>query len=247
MGVIGSKIKELLPLRDKLLELSDEADTSAYRTKINNTVWSCFRELMPLRRKPAETDMVKDKFRLCVGSWLSWHIYSDIAGGLLIQPIRYADDFNRVIREHGDLIAPLVRGHVREDVAEMVELVKQWKPCEDFSVTEHISDTKCLIVEVYPALPAETVEVKEITAVELHLRTFNPTAFLVVSRGEDNKHLSLSYATVLCTLEDLGDYLLNLYEEAASIVRKVKEHNDPILEKLDEVAAPYRLARRMRE
>jgi len=152
-------------------------------------------------------------------------------------------DFFLIVREHGDALTQYVREDIREDFVKAVELVQQLRSPKLLRTTMPVPHVECTVLQ----FSVRSISFKKYVVKEIGYEDWYYEYLHITSTNDEIYRVRLDSTYALFILDDLSDYVLKLFENIHNEMESTKRHNEPILEKLDSVVAPYRLARKMHE
>jgi len=226
--VCDAIISELLPKFRDIQEIVPRIHTRSLQKDMEDIVFKCFMGFAPLRHRMTNEPVFTERTSwggyegYFVGKWIN-RIYLGNPQGRRSKYERGStitdhDEFLKLIRSHGYQIADcLLYTSPTRDVNVEVALFRayDWYSCDP-------------VPEMVNKVLVKTIAVS----------TDYPYRLEISPR----KELSLGNINCVLAIEDILDEVLELYREAEKEVRKVREHNERILEELKEVTAPYWLS-----
>jgi len=237
MGRIAAVLVELMPKLSELRSLAEQVGTTKLQHELEKDVMWCFEALKPLSHRFAVVKRIPpacsycSPTEVCVRTWVRlkkpWHKHGSI--------VDWPGEFFEVIREHGQDMVPHVRQPIKETFEEMVALARELMPYKSITVTRTVN-------KYVDAPHLDPPEPRRIFVKTIKLETPLPKRVMLIGscnggRFENTIHL-LSWGYV-CEHEDLIDDLLALYRSALARVSEVREHNERIMERMRELAAPW--------
>jgi hypothetical protein len=236
MGLIVEGIRRIKPQMDFIVRSIPKVDVRSLQDKMEMTVYDCFRALMPLSSEYKVVCETSDGSKLCIGEWIrvkdSWHRYGSIADSKSM--------FFRLIREYGYRLKPFVRRTIKHDFASLVDLAVKLKSYVDMTVEMEIPEIviyRCRIFDYGDAGVALMPFKAEKIAISLRCPTY-----VTFMNGEDGKDIRIIDEEDMPMVEDVIDYVVELYKRADAQVAVVREHNEKVLEEMRRIAEPWKLA-----
>jgi len=242
VGALTARVSEMSEVVNKVLSLEPKVRAPKFQRDLEDKVYEHFSELKPLSKRVVRTNLKYHDLTIVVGEWLRLKSSTHVRGHVIAS----GRDLLGVICAHGDALVPLVRKPIREDFAEMVGLAKQLKSYMSESVKERMIIPVPRVECTIPELSESGLKLVKHTVDGLEYDPYAMERIYLISRGILKQGFFVDRREALFIFEDLGDYVLKLFENLYSEIEKVRQHNEPILRKLEEVAAPYRLARELR-
>lgn len=247
MGIVVAGVRLIKPKYDFVLKTAEKVDTRTLQRKMENFVFDAFRAFKPLRHKFKQVLEVKEEapygtysYWLCMGEWIREKSRYYKYGSLIESP----KTFLKTIKKYGDELKPHVRKPIKEDFAKAVDLVKHLIEYDDVIVDV---EPRAKTVETYNFLAhkPEPVEIKPIEIGKLLIKTENPRR--VYYQGSlDGPYIELYDGANVAIIEDLIDDLAQLFKKAEAEVGKVREHNEHVMEQIEDVVAPYKIMSSLR-
>jgi len=236
MGVLVSCVDSLKPKIDYIAATADVCNTNRLYDELVHTVFHCFYQLKPLSYEPKIVCELEEKrsyygsVYLSVGEWVRCKYSTAEKIGHEISEY----DFLHYMIRYGDLLKPWVRKPIREDFAALVDLVKQLKPYNTLHFSLEIPQTKVKKIWIGGELKQETY-----IATKIGFSTCYPRRLHLNSEGVS---LDVTDVEDLFALEDIIDYVVELYRMGYGELLKVIRHNEAILAKMKEIAKPYEIS-----
>jgi len=247
--VCDAIISELLPKFRDIQEIVPRIHTRSLQKDMEDIVFKCFMGFAPLRHRMTNEPVFTERTSwggyegYFVGKWIN-RIYLGNPQGRRSKYERGStitdhDEFLKLIRSHGYQIADVVRNPIRGAFREAVSLVKELIPYDTLKFTRDVN-VEVALFRAYDWYSCDPVPemVNKVLVKTIAVSTDYPYRLEISPR----KELSLGNINCVLAIEDILDEVLELYREAEKEVRKVREHNERILEELKEVTAPYWLS-----
>lgn len=231
---MAEALMELIPKRDRILHLSNAVDTYSLQKGLAEHVYSAFRCLAPLRRGLKYVGSTEHGY-LYVGRWLK------LRGAYARRGPEVRDEgrFFEIITSYGDLIGPHVRRQVRGDFSRLVDATRRLEPYASLRVSVEVPGVLVYVCSYSCASGRLGLRPLRVSAVELE--TASSRIVRLLSSAE-YVCINVSDTLSLVALEDVVDYVVELYEEADRRLSRRREHNERVMEEVEEVVAPYRVA-----
>lgn len=238
MGTIARIIRNLSPKLDEILNIAPKIFTRSLQSDMENFVFKCFEQLKPFSHEFKKVCELGDSYELYVGEWIrekrEWQKYGTV--------VQY--HFLDVIREHGDKIKPFVRTPIKDVFAELVDLTKQLVPYKDFSVRIDIPEIELRSYScdrVY-----KRVNEKSIVVNVLLVETKDPWMLELFRDRNVQWCMDIDDIRSLIVLEDIIDYVVELYRKADVELSVVKKHNESIMSVMEELVTPWKIAKELK-
>jgi len=164
-------------------------------------------------------------------------------------PVREEQLFFNIVREWGLQIGEKTRGPIQEDFLELVKLVKE---LEDYS--NLIIYKKLDVGKTFKSLdePNEydnksKYKVRTNPCIAISFETNRPKWIYIVEKEntdikrmiEEREGFYLESYDNMYKVEQVREPLLEMYQEALVKMSAIKDHNEPILDKIDELVSAY--------
>jgi len=243
MGVIIGRIEELSDKVNYILKLTEEINTRRLQEGLCEFVYDCFTALKPLSRKFTIVCQIDNQWYteyLCMGEWLriksgSYHKYGSIVDS--------NSKFFDIIREYGDRLKPHVRRPIKEDFSLLVDLTKQLKAYNNIEVSMTIPKIKVATYSMWN----NKLELKYYEVDKMSLTTSWPREIKLLNsnNGKDKESIRVDSEVDICKLEDVIDYVIQMYLKAKNEVTKTKNYNQKIIDKMKKIAEPWIIAKNL--
>ena len=236
MGKIAEALSNLKPYIEYIVDVASNYDAAKLQNKLENDVYTYFSSLKPLSYEHKVVCTLPNEAQLCVGTWLryraGWHRFGS--------EITNSSDFFEYIRKYGDSLKPQVRTPIRRDFSELVDLAKQLKPFPGSEERSLTLPKGKQAHQVYIQFDGE-VEVIPIRLKSVNVSLWHPRHLSVKldGRGYESIFLDILSPSSYVVLEDIITSVYNLYEAIKTEVSAVIKHNEPIIEKMKEIAAVW--------
>ena len=256
MGVIASRIVELQDKFKEVFALAGSVSTWELQDQMFRRVYNCFKPLKPLSYKYirlgkreylcrvyGKSELKPKEAYFALGRWVNvvWG-YQKYGTGIHWD----TEKFFFVMRAIGDEIAGLVRRPIKNDFAELVNLLKQLTPYTDLRFRKLSS-----VNRVYFFTSSGSWR-KELTITPLHfdsiqIETQRPYELILLREGKTVKTFTISDKETVLAFEDLVDDAMELYKQAMRQLKPIKEKNEEILGKMEQIALPWKLTEAVKE
>jgi len=207
---------------------------------LENFLNKSFQALRPLSYKYKEVVNMREdeRFYLCIGTWLRTKWGSRGYGSHVGSIVPY-------ILKYGDELKPHVRGPIKDDFADIVDLTKKLKEYEDIEETIVISSKK--LHRYYVGYGDDCINVDEKEVKELYLNTRSPKAVIMKSENdEDPWRIDVTNATSPAVLEDVIDNIVRIYDMVDAKLVVVKDYNERITSQIDQIVTPHKLLKALK-
>lgn len=240
MGQIATILYSLKPQIDQIMYIADKYSTSHHNRELANEVYSCFSCLKPLSHKHRIVWYLKGGDRLCISEWISVKPKWREKGGYVDDPERFLS----CIVQYGDVLAPYVRTSIRSYFSDLVALAKQLKPYPS-EERIYVIDGERVLNFVNTSwddkLIFEQVLAKKIS---LHVGSLKYVSFYVQRKGKyEWIGFPVEKLASYIALEDFLDILLKIFSSIKDEVEALMEHNKPIIQKMKDVAAIWKVCK----
>lgn len=234
---MASLIRDFKPGLEYILKVAKKIDTGELDNEMRDTVYKFFNALRPLSHKFKEVcdvELYSYSYVLGVGEWFRIKDYYHQKYGSFLGSY----DLLYVVREYGDLIKPHVRRPVREAFSELVDLAKELIPYEEIVFKINVPE-----VEVYfPVVVNGEVKLEQETVYKIEMSTVHPKELMLHVKGREWPRRAWLELSELPTLEDIMDYVVELYRRADAELSEVIEHNNRVLKRMKKVVMPYMIS-----
>jgi len=240
LGVIISGVRMISEPYNHILRRSEEVRVSTLVETMRKFVNEAFEALRPLSHRYEFVCRLRDcdEYGLYIGTWLrtKWgsnpRRYGSIVGNILPYIRRYGDE----LKEH-------VRGPIRDDFAEAVDLTRELKDYEEIREAVAISPRRLCRYDIGGLTTSRSIKTREKEVAELSLRTSSPREVVMGSSENDEEPwvVDVSYPGSPAVLEDVIDDVVRLYDRVEAKVSAVRSHNERIMSRIDQVVTPWRL------
>lgn len=267
MGTIAETLRELKPKYDKLIDLSNKINTRRLQEELLESVFGCFHSLRPLSYKYQE--LPQDKFKLPQDKFKSSSSYYSLTIGTWIgkkwryqkygSSISYEREFFDIIRKYGSDLVKYLRRPIKDDFTKLTDLTKQTKSYDETAVSIVLTAPRKIMDYSFPYCPrgyygfrSETTPIEGKMKLEtkiikgLGVGTHKPLE-VILHETIGNETLSINSESNVAVLEDIIDDALKLYRKADSIVGKLRQHNEAIMEQMKTIAIPWKLGKEMKK
>jgi len=237
MGIIVSGIRIIKPAYNFCLQTIEKVDTTELQGILINTVYECFRTLKPLSRilrKVTTTDMGDEIF---IGEWIRERWGYQKYGSIIRKPKTF-----QLMVKYGDKMKPFVRKTIASEFSELVDLTKQLQSYDDLTIELDIPPTDLC----EPELDDYECTIINRVITRIGLETKCPNRILLWAGNVVAIERDIDDMVNVPLFEDIISYLVELYKKADDGVRQVREHNEKILAKMEEIVAPLRIAEAFR-
>lgn len=240
MGLIVSAINRIKPSLELVFDLAGKVNTSLFQADMEETVMDAFTLLKPLSYRLRKVCIIEkgyyDYTYLCVGEWLRVKRNYQRKGNM----VKYKGDFFKFIREYGDLIKPHVRKPIRDEFSSLVDLSKQLIVYDTLRIKIEIPETEVYLCDFDRYDKRVNVITRRVKGLGVSTDYSWHVILYLVNEGTCGLSIySMEYASII---EDIIDYIIELYRNAYIEVSRVKEHNDRILREIRDVVEPFRVA-----
>lgn len=237
MGVIISGLRIISEPYNYILQKSKDVHVYSLTRELEKFVNGSFGALKPLSHEYKEAcQMDKEDYSdggmLCIGTWLRSKYSRHYKYGSTI------DDIFPYIRKYGDELKEHVRGPIKDDFADAVDLTKELKDYEDIEETITISPRKLCRYWIHESVKTNEKEVRK-----LWLSTSSPKRVIMKSSEDDEDpwRIDIDNDDSPAALEDVIDSVVRLYDMVDAKLAVVREHNRRIMSQIDQVVTPYKL------
>lgn len=240
MGILTGRIVELQSKINKILGMIDEIDTRKLQRELERFVFKCFSVFKPLSRKYREVCIYENdgyREKLCVGEWLRLKSGSQRYGSYVCREWEFFD----VVRKCGDKVKPYVRRSIREDFSGLVDLVKKLKPFSAVRFSVRFPPVKVSSVSIY----SNSLGFNSHMVSEVFLDTKYPHIVELRSNGKIMVEIRVNDVEYFFELEDVIDYVVELYLKVRDQVIAVKKHNDKVVEEMRKIVEPWMIANKL--
>jgi hypothetical protein len=236
MGLIVEGIRRVKPQVDFIVRSIPKVDVRSLQEKMEKTVYDCFRALMPLSYEHRVICKLSDGDELCLGEWIRIK-YSEYQkyGSIVDDESR----FFTLIREYGYHIKPWVRKPIKRDFTNLVDLAVKLKPYVDITVETDIPETVVYRYRIHE-YDNEGVVLMPFKAKKISISFRCPT-YVTFMNDEDGKDMRVTDEEDIAMIEDIVDYVVELYRRADAQIAVVREHNEKVLEEMRRIAEPWKL------
>lgn len=239
---MGKLLSDLLAIKDKIdlcLKIAERIDTRSLNFDMCDSVYNYFSSLRPLSLKMIGTG-IKDDSGKEVLIW-KWFYKEDhvISLNTFEDPMKFFD----FIRKHGEQVEPFVRREVAEEFSSLVDLAAKLKMYKNLKIRLDIPPTRVYLCHIDRGIRVEQIDV-----CGLALHTNGPYDIHFIDPDGDSICDNYLYELkFFVSAEDLMDYLIQLYRKAEDALSETVEHNNRILERMENVAAPFIVANNVTE
>jgi len=257
MGQLLARIEEIQEQYGRILHLAKEVDVSKLAEKLRREVYRCFIALKPLRYEYKEIGSFPIQYWyeneprdrvIAIGKWIRIKYWYSKYGSPL------DDDylFFEIIRQRGDEFTQYLRRPIKSIWTELVTLTKQLKPYEHIVATHKLEREKETAKVYFPWLYSNNpqIQIRPMPVQEIMIRTEKNDVVTLITPSKTveltREEFRLTDIPSLITLEDFLDVIEELYLDLHERVLEVKQYNTPILKKMNDLVAPYRIARALK-
>jgi len=255
MGVIVQTILALKDRYDYVLRTAKDINTVSLETDLEKLVFKSFEALRPLRSEYMVVGDLKDSTgkvyeQIGVGEFIRQKLTYETYGSNFRPDSEWSRRrFLGLMRSHGHLVTPHVRTSIQEDFERLIQITKDLKPYDELTVSLEVNPPITVhrhTCNKYGAIPVLELDDKKVE--KLFLKT-SDSEKVVYNKVKENESgcwpdiLDVSYEANIPVVEDLIDYLVNIYKMAGELVDVTKRHNEPLTTKMDMIAGVYRISK----
>jgi len=238
--MIIQHLREIKPKLVFILETAEKVNTRLLENMIYSRTKFAFESLKPLRRKYTVTQIELDEgwrpTRLAIGTWFraktSWYTYGR----------NLYTDFIEFIIKYGDQILPHLRKSIMEDFDKLVKLTKQIKRPSDNEVIYKLPEVK----KVFDYSLSRSFRLTPLEVSAIKLETNTPSRIEIYSNRSFSKSFHINYYSDIHFASQFIDELVELFKLADQQVKDIREHNNAIIQQMEDVVAPYRLSKALK-
>lgn len=247
MGIIIAGLKLIKPAYDFVLQMAPKVHTKGLQSTMENFVNDCFQTLRPLTYKYREVCEIEHEWgkeKLCIGEWLRLKYRFQTYGSTLDYPERVF----KHLRKYGDELKPHVRKPIKADFAELVDLTKELQSYNEVSVKLEIPETE--VFEHYcPSYSYDdkAVTIKSTVVNGIGVKSSDPWTLLLFHNGEEEpEKRSITDESKAPLFEDIISCMVELFKKADAKVSVVREHNEKIMEEMERIVGPWKIANELK-
>jgi len=257
MGQLLSRIEEIQEQYGRILHLAKQVDVSKLAEKLRKEVYRCFITLKPLRYQYKEIGSFPIQYWyeneprdrvIAIGKWIRIKYWFSKYGSPL------DDDylFFEIIRQRGNEFTKYLRRPIKNVWTELVALTKQLRPYEHIIETYKLEGETKTAKVYFPWLYSSNpqIQIRPMTVQEIRIGTQKNDVVTLITPSKkvelNREEFRLTDIPSLITLEDFLDIVEGLYLKLYGKVEEVKAYNTPILKKMNDLVAPYRIARALK-
>lgn len=226
MGRLVERLLELEPKINEIYRMASVVNTYRDNDRALERAYRCFQSLIPLSRKARVVGQAEPGM-IVVGKWIRVRRHG--GSDREVPP----SVFMELVCKHDEAIAEHVSKLKRELFLGLVALAKELLPY-DIVVEIDVPDVEIDVVRLHD-YPIRVVK-KRVR--KLSLWTLAPDRVVVHDPDTSylNEYFYIDNLGSIASLENVIDYVVELYRKAEREVARVREHNEAIIAKMEELA-----------